>query len=117
MATVDDQNGPAFTISLANGADTANMVLHRTVNDAPPGECPLPPQVITPTIDAGVVYGAEPEFLEKTLRAPGVNSHLVGYTMHALHALSTSIVCTRMVCVHIFYFVSTNLPLWHCCEL
>lgn len=76
VATVDDQDGPAFNISLANGADTANMILHRTVNDAPPGECPLPPQVITPQIDAGVVYGNEPEWLEMTLRSPGMNSHL-----------------------------------------
>lgn len=76
VATIEEgeEGDPTFDISLQNGATTATMSLHRATTVPGPGSCPVPHNVITPLIDAGVVYGDETEFTQKTLRAPGAPS-------------------------------------------
>ena len=71
VATVDADGDNTFDINLQNGAQTAVMKLHRLVSVPGPDECPVPHTVISPQIDAGVVYGDETAFTQETLRAPG----------------------------------------------
>lgn len=96
VATVDQEGDNVFPITLQNGAQQATMNLHRLVNEALPGFCPQPVNVISPTIDAGPVYGDEPDFTQKTIRYAGMQlalcENLLTHTQHA----------------HCYYSVSTR---------
>lgn len=68
--TVEDLEGPSFTIEMAHNDQTGSMVVHRL--DAPPDEngCPAPKNVHTAIIDAGPVYGTDATYLNMILREP-----------------------------------------------
>eukprot|EP00892_Ulva_mutabilis_P000383 jgi/Ulvmu1/10345/UM061_0028.1 len=69
VATIDDLDGPTFTVKLEHGDKSADMTLHRLVAPVEDG-CPVPPQIHTAAIDASQVYGTDEAYLKGTLREP-----------------------------------------------
>ena len=81
VATVDDESSEAYTIELNSYGQSAVMTLHRLlVEEGRAGQpkCRSPINVITPQVDAGMVYGSSEAYLKvcsgSTLRAAALHN-------------------------------------------
>ena len=70
VATIDDLEGPTFTIKMQHGGKAGDMTLHRLIAPLEDG-CPAPPQIHTAAIDGSQVYGTDEDYLNTVLREPG----------------------------------------------
>lgn len=69
VATLEDLDGPTFTVDMKVGKRKGSMTMHRLVAPLEDG-CPAPPQIHTAALDGSQIYGTDETYLKNTLREP-----------------------------------------------